>query len=80
MQYAYAHADLVSNSYGADEFSGETSFDSLYSGSPVPILFSSGDAGAVTEYPCTSILHHLCWWNQPAYHGGLVPHCRICLV
>ncbi len=55
VQYAYAHADLVSNSYGADEFSGETSFDSLYSGSPVPILFSSGDAGAVTEYPCTSI-------------------------
>ncbi len=55
VQYAYAHSDLVTNSYGADEFSGETAFDSLYSGSPVPILFSSGDAGAVTEYPCTSI-------------------------
>ncbi len=56
VQYAYAHADLVSNSYGANEFAGETSLDSLYSGSPVPLLFSSGDAGAVSQYPCASTL------------------------
>jgi subtilase family serine protease len=56
VQYAYAHADLVSNSYGANEFAGETSLDSLYSGSPVPLLFSSGDAGAVSQYPCASSL------------------------
>jgi len=54
VQYAYAHADLVSNSYGGDEFAGETSLDSYFTGSPVPLLFSSGDVGAVTEYPCTS--------------------------
>lgn len=57
VQYAYAHSDLVSNSYGANEFAGETSFDSLYSGSPVPLLFSSGDAGAVSQYPCASVLN-----------------------
>jgi subtilase family serine protease len=54
VQYAYAHSDLVTNSYGGDEFGGETSFDSYFSGSTVPLLFSSGDTGAVTEYPCTS--------------------------
>jgi subtilase family serine protease len=54
VQYAYAHSDLVTNSYGGDEFGGESTFDSYFSGSPVPLLFSSGDAGAVTEYPCTS--------------------------
>jgi len=53
--YAQANADVVTNSYGANEFSGESSNDSYYSGSTVPILFSSGDTGAVTEYPCTSI-------------------------
>ncbi len=55
VQYAYAHSDLVSNSYGSDEFGTETSFDSFFSGSPVPLLFSSGDTGAVPEYPCTSV-------------------------
>ena len=48
------NADVVSNSYGANEFAGETGFDGFYAGSAVPILFSSGDTGAVTEYPCTS--------------------------
>ena len=54
VQYAYAHADLVSNSYGGNEFSGEASSDPIYAGSPVPLIFSSGDVGAVTEYPCVS--------------------------
>jgi subtilase family serine protease len=52
--YAQAHANVVTNSYGANEFAGETSLDTYYSSSTVPILFSSGDTGAVTEYPCTS--------------------------
>jgi subtilase family serine protease len=53
--YAQTHADVVSNSWGTNEFSGETSFDSTYSGSPVPILFGSGDSGAAGHaYPCAS--------------------------
>lgn len=52
--YAQANADVVTNSYGSNEGAGESSFDTFYSGSSVPILFSSGDTGAVTEYPCTS--------------------------
>jgi len=54
VQYAYAHSDLVSNSYGGNEFAGESSLDSFFAGSPVPLLFSSGDVPAVTEYPCVS--------------------------
>ena len=54
VQYAYAHSDLVSNSYGGDEFAGEATLDSYFSSSPVPLLFSSGDTGGVTAYPCTS--------------------------
>jgi subtilase family serine protease len=53
--YAQLHSDVVSNSYGANEFSGEAGFDGFYSGSPVPILFSSGDSGAAGHsYPCAS--------------------------
>jgi subtilase family serine protease len=54
VEYAAAHANVVTNSYGGDESSGETAFDSYFSTSTVPILFSSGDTGATTEYPCTS--------------------------
>ncbi len=46
-------ADVVSNSYGAGEFSGENGFDPVYNG-PKPILFSSGDSGAPPQYPCAS--------------------------
>jgi subtilase family serine protease len=47
-------ADVVSNSYGANEFSGESTFDPAYI-TPVPILFSSGDNGAAGKgYPCAS--------------------------
>ncbi len=52
--YAQAHANVVTNSYGANEFAGETTFDTYYSSSTVPILFSSGDTGSVPEYPCSS--------------------------
>ena len=53
--YAQTRADVVSNSYGANEFAGEAGFDGFYSTSPVPILFSSGDTGAAGHsYPCAS--------------------------
>src|SRR5262249_25164631 len=54
MAYAPAHADVVSNSYGSTEFAGEIGLDSTYSASTVPIVFSSGDRGAVVQYPCAS--------------------------
>jgi subtilase family serine protease len=54
-QYAYAHANVVSNSWGSSEFSTETSVDSAFlAGTTVPILVSAGDTGAQLEYPCTS--------------------------
>ena len=47
-------ADVVSNSYGAGEGTGESVFDPVYK-TAVPILFSSGDnAAAGKEYPCAS--------------------------
>lgn len=53
-EYAYAHADVVTNSWGGGEFSTETSAESIYSAATVPVLFSAGDTGAVPEYPCMS--------------------------
>jgi subtilase family serine protease len=59
VQYAYANADIVTNSYGAPEVyldaPTEAYFDAIYVQSPVPLFFSSGDDGAYyTGYPCTS--------------------------
>lgn len=54
VQYAYAHADMVTNSYGGSESAGELTEDAEFSPSTVPLLFSAGDTGAETEYPCTS--------------------------
>ncbi|HVO99271.1 MAG TPA: S53 family peptidase [Bryobacteraceae bacterium] len=51
--YAKAHANVVSDSWGSGEFSGETTLDSTFSGG-VPILFSSGDTFGAQEYPCAS--------------------------
>lgn len=47
-------ANIVSNSYGALEFEGETGYDNTYSSATVPVLFSSGDNGTPTSYPCAS--------------------------
>ncbi len=44
----------VSNSYGASEFSSETSFDSSYSHSGVVYTVSAGDSGYGVEYPAAS--------------------------
>jgi subtilase family serine protease len=50
---AVGMADIISNSYGSLEFGGETGLDSVYNVNK-PILFSSGDNGTPTSYPCAS--------------------------
>lgn len=52
--YAAAHANYVSNSWGASEFSGETSYDSHFVRSGVSFFVSSGDNGTPAEYPSSS--------------------------
>ncbi len=48
-------AKIVSNSWGANEFSGETSLDGGFSSNPnVAFIFSSGDAGYKVGYPAAS--------------------------
>ncbi|HKC04491.1 MAG TPA: S53 family peptidase [Patescibacteria group bacterium] len=47
-------ANVISNSYGSSEFSGETTYDSHFQGSSAAITFSSGDAGYGVEYPAAS--------------------------
>ena len=54
VDYAVAHADVASNSYGAGEFSGETSYDAHFNHPGVPITVSSGDSGYGVEYPAAS--------------------------
>ncbi len=46
-------ASVISNSYGAKEFSSETSYDSYYQHS-VPVTVSAGDSGYGVEYPAAS--------------------------
>ncbi len=48
-------ANFVSNSWGEDEFPGETQEDASWVGLNVPLLFASGDDGAPAIYPCQSI-------------------------
>jgi outer membrane protein assembly factor BamB len=52
--YAKAHAQYVSNSWGAGEFLGESSFDSHFAQSGVSFFVSAGDAGLPAEYPSSS--------------------------
>src|SRR6266536_320094 len=52
--YAKANARYVSNSWGAAEFSGETSYDSHFAQSGVSFFVSSGDNGIPAEYPSSS--------------------------
>ncbi|HUZ41650.1 MAG TPA: hypothetical protein VMU68_09720 [Acidimicrobiales bacterium] len=55
VNYAAKHANAVSNSYGASEFSGETAEDSAYYDHPgVVITASAGDSGYGVEYPAAS--------------------------
>ena len=52
--YAKAHAQYVSNSWGGSEFSGEKSYDSHFAKSGVSFFVSAGDAGLPAEYPSAS--------------------------
>ena len=52
--YAKAHANYVSNSWGGSEFSGETSYDLHFVQSGVGFFVSAGDAGLPAEYPSAS--------------------------
>ena len=47
-------ANVVSNSYGGGEWSGELGFDSAFNHPGVAVTVSSGDAGYGTEYPAAS--------------------------
>jgi subtilase family serine protease len=52
--YAKAHAQYVSNSWGGSEFSGETGYDGHFAQSGVSFFVSAGDAGLPAEYPSAS--------------------------
>ena len=46
-------ADVVSNSWGGGEYSGETGTDWVFNQNK-PVLFASGDSGTPAIYPCAS--------------------------
>ncbi len=52
--YAKAHANYVSNSWGGSEFSGEANLDSHFTQAGVGIFASAGDAGLPAQYPSAS--------------------------
>ncbi|WP_233096019.1 S53 family peptidase [Alicyclobacillus sp. SO9] len=55
INYATSHgAQVVSNSWGGSEFSGESSYNSYFQHTGVVYLASSGDSGAGTEWPAAS--------------------------
>ncbi len=55
VDYAVASgAKAVSNSYGANEFSGEASYDTHFNHVGIAITVSSGDNGYGVEYPAAS--------------------------
>ena len=53
MTTAVGLGNVVSNGSGSLEFSGENGFDPIYL-STTPVMFSSGDNGTPTSYPCAS--------------------------
>jgi hypothetical protein len=53
-QYATAHAQYVSNSWGGQESFIDTLFDSYFSAPGVSVFASSGDSGASAAYPSSS--------------------------
>jgi hypothetical protein len=52
--YAKTHAQYVSNSWGASEFAGESSYDSHFVQSGVSFFVSAGDNGLPAEWPSAS--------------------------
>jgi subtilase family serine protease len=75
-------ATTISNSYGGNEFFGETSYDHFYSHGSTPITVSSGDSGYGAEYPATSpgviavggttlnAASNTRGWNETAWSGA----------
>jgi len=53
VNYAAAHANAVSNSYGGGE-SGSASYESAYNHAGIAITVSSGDSGYGVEFPASS--------------------------
>jgi len=47
-------ANAISNSYGANEFSSETSYDGYYNHPGIAVTVSSGDSGYGVEFPAAS--------------------------
>ena len=55
VDYATTHgANVVSMSWGAREFSGESSYDSHFNHTGVIYVASSGDSGSIVEWPAVS--------------------------
>jgi subtilase family serine protease len=54
VDYAAAHASVVSMSWGSSEFASELSYDSHFNASGVTFVASSGDSGGVQEWPAVS--------------------------
>jgi subtilase family serine protease len=56
VDYAASHATVISNSYGGDEFAGETTstYDGHYNHPGIPITVSTGDSGYGVQYPAAS--------------------------
>lgn len=54
VSYASKHSDVVSMSWGASEFSGETSYDSYFTAPGVTFIAASGDNGAGAIWPAVS--------------------------
>jgi outer membrane protein assembly factor BamB len=52
--YAKAHAQYVSDSWGSSEFDGEQLYDSHFAQSGVSFFVSAGDLGLPAEYPSAS--------------------------
>jgi subtilase family serine protease len=52
--YAKTHAEYVSNSWGAAEFSRELNYDSAFSQPDVSFFVAAGDNGLPAEYPSSS--------------------------
>jgi subtilase family serine protease len=54
VDYAAAHADFVSNSYGGDEFNGEQNYEGHFNKPGKVFTVSSGDSGYAVEFPAAS--------------------------
>ena len=52
--YAKTHAQYVSNSWGASEFSSEAAYDGYFSQPGVSFFVSSGDSGLPAQWPSSS--------------------------